>query len=100
MDEPTTCNHDFLAILHCKTCGEQFHTDWMKAVQEAKLEAVDTVLTRLKTTIEMKSTGKTTEEATRIALQSLKEVRKIFDESKTEFAKTNNKLKVTFTSTD
>ena len=75
----TLCEHDFLAILHCKKCGEQFHTHWPDALIEAKLDAVAEVLQRTKTTIAMKSHGETKKEAIKIVEQSLQEVKDVYD---------------------
>jgi len=76
------CKHDFLAVLHCKKCGEQFHTNWLEAILQAKLDAVAEVLQRTKTTIAMKSKGENKKEATKIALKSLEEVKKVYEATK------------------
>jgi len=74
-----TCEHDFLAVLHCKKCGEQFHTHWPDALIEAKLSAVAEVLQRTKTTIATKSRGDIHKEAIKVVEESLKEVKEVYE---------------------
>jgi gas vesicle protein len=84
MNKANNCKHDFLAILHCKKCGEQFHVNWPDAVKQAKLDAVAEVLQRLKSTIVMKASDKNRKEVTDIALKALKEVREVYEKAKRE----------------
>jgi hypothetical protein len=75
------CDHDFLGVLHCKKCGQQYHTNWPDALGHAKIEAMDEILRKIETTINMKSIGKTQKEAHEILKKAVKEVRKVHDES-------------------
>lgn len=75
-----SCEHDLLAILHCKICGEQFHTHWPDALVEAKLEAVAEVLRRTKTTIRFKKKSSNTQkEAIKLVEEAIKEVKEVFE---------------------
>jgi len=74
------CEHDFLAILHCKKCGEQFHTHWPDALVEAKLEAVVEVLRRTKATINVKKASPSAKkEAVKLIEKSFQEVKEVFE---------------------
>jgi len=81
MEKNKDCKHDFLAVLACKKCGEQFHTNWPEAAKQAKLDAVAEVLQRTKSTIKMKSKGDVREKATEIALDALEEVKKVYEKA-------------------
>ena len=72
------CEHDFLAVVHCKKCGEQFHVNWLEALVEVKLNAVNDVLRRAKTTIRVKSKGADQKEAIKIAQDAITEVREVY----------------------
>ena len=84
MEKNKDCKHDFLAVLACKKCGEQFHTNWLDAVKDAKLDAVAEVLQRTKSTIKMKSKGDDRKKATEIALEALEEVKKVYEKALSE----------------
>ena len=83
------CEHDFLAVVHCKKCGEQFHTDWLEALVEVKLSAVDDVLRRIKTTIRVKSKGKDQEKAIKITQDAVAEVREVYKKAIKDFPPIN-----------
>lgn len=93
--QSSSCEHDFLAVLHCKKCGEQFHTNWPDALMEAKLDAVAEVLRRTKTTIAVKSRGEVKKRAIKIIEESLKEVKKVYEESRINQAKQHRKRTAT-----
>lgn len=91
MKKDKKCEHDFLAILHCKKCGEQFHANWLYAVKQAKIEAVEQILQRLKSTIKMRSLGKNRKEATEIVIKALKEVQEVYEKTTSkDYRKTTN----------
>ena len=77
------CEHDFLTIVHCKKCGEQFHTDWLEALVEVKLNTIEEILQRVKTTINLKSKdNKDRKIAYKIAQDAFAEVKDIYEETK------------------
>lgn len=81
MTKDNPCQHDLMGILHCKKCGEQYHTDWLEALKQVKLEAVGEVLERVQSTIKMKSkSGSDQDEAKKIALKAINEVKDVYEE--------------------
>ena len=77
------CEHDFLAVVHCKKCGEQFHTDWLEALVEVKLNTIKEILRRVKTTINFKSKDNMDRKiAYKIAQDAFAEVKDIYEETK------------------
>jgi len=83
------CEHDFLAVVHCKKCGEQFHVNWLEALVEIKLSAVDDILRRVNTTIRAKSKGTDQEKANKIAQKAVAEVREVYEKAIKSFPKKN-----------
>ena len=83
------CEHDFLAVVHCKKCGEQFHVNWLEALVEVKLNAVNDVLRRAKTTIRVKSKGADQKEAIKIAQDAITEVREVYKKAIKNFPPKN-----------
>ena len=83
------CEHDFLAVVHCKKCGEQFHVNWLEALVEVKLNAVNDVLRRAKTTIRVKSKGADQKEAIKIAQDAITEVREVYKKTIKNFPPKN-----------
>ena len=83
MKKKKKCEHDFLAVVHCKKCGEQFHTNWLEALVEVKLNTIDEVLRRVKTTINQKSKdGKDRKIAYKITEDAFIEVKETYEETK------------------
>ena len=78
MKKSKDCEHDFLAVVHCKKCGEQFHTNWLEALVEVKLNAVEEILRRVNTTIKVKSKGMDQKKAFEIARDAFAEVREVY----------------------
>lgn len=77
------CEHDFLAVVHCKKCGEQFHTDWLEALVEVKLTTIEEILRRVKTTINLKTKdNKDRKIAYKIAQDAFAEVKEVYEETK------------------
>jgi len=81
MNREDTCEHDFLSVLHCKKCGEQYHVEWLDALKQAKLDAVAEVLQRTKTTIEIRAKREDEKKAIKIAQDAIAEVKKIYEQS-------------------
>ncbi|MBU0572349.1 hypothetical protein KKH23_01630 [Patescibacteria group bacterium] len=82
MKKNKDCEHEFLAVVHCKKCGEQFHTNWLEALIEVKLNAIEEVLRRAKTTIRVKSRGIDQKKAIEIAQDAFAEVKEIYEETR------------------
>ena len=83
MKKKKECEHDFLAIVHCKKCGEQFHTNWLEALVQVKLNTIEEILRRVKTTINLKSKdNKDRKIAYEIAKDAFAEVKDIYEETK------------------
>ena len=77
------CEHDFLAVVHCKKCGEQFHTDWLEALVEVKLNTIEEILRRVKTTINLKTKNNEDRKiAYKIAQDAFAEVKDVYEETK------------------
>ncbi len=89
MKKSKDCEHDFLAVVHCKKCGEQFHTNWLEALVEIKLSAVDEVLRRVNTTIKVKSKGADQKKAFKIAQDAFAEVREVYKKAIKNFPPKN-----------
>ncbi len=89
MKKKKDCEHDFLAVVHCKKCGEQFHANWLNALVEVKLGAVDDVLRRIKTTIRSRSKGVDQEKALKIVQDATAEVREIYKKAIKNFPPKN-----------
>ena len=82
MKKNKDCEHDFLAVVHCKKCGEQFHTNWLEALIEVKLNTIKEILRRVETTIKVKSKGVDQKKAFKIARDAFAEVKGIYEETK------------------
>lgn len=82
MKKSKDCEHDFLAVVHCKKCGEQFHVNWLEALVEVKLNTVGEILRRVKTTIKVKSKGVDQEKAIKIAQDAFSEVREVYEKAR------------------
>jgi len=82
MKRKKDCEHDFLAVVHCKKCGEQFHTNWLEALVEVKLNAVEEILRRVETTVKVKSKGEDQKKAYEIAQDAFAEVRKVYEKTR------------------
>jgi hypothetical protein len=82
MKKSKDCEHDFLAVVHCKKCGEQFHINWLEALVEVKLNTVGEILRRVKTTIRVKSKGADQEKAIKIAQDAFSEVREVYEKAR------------------
>jgi predicted nucleic acid-binding protein len=82
MKKNKDCEHDFLAVVHCKKCGEQFHINWLEALVEVKLNTVGEILRRVKTTIRVKSKGVDQEKAIKIAQDAFSEVREVYEKAR------------------
>ncbi len=78
MKKSKDCEHDFLAVVHCKKCGEQFHVNWLEALVEIKLNTVEEILRRVKTTVRIRSKGANQEKAIKIAQDAFSEVREVY----------------------
>lgn len=89
MKKKKDCEHDFLAVVHCKKCGEQFHANWLEALVEIKLSAVDDVLRRVKTTIRVRSKGVDQEKAIKIVQDATAEVREVYKKAIKNFPPKN-----------
>jgi predicted nucleic acid-binding protein len=76
------CEHNFLAVIHCKKCGEQFHINWLEALVEVKLNAVEEILRRVKTTVRIRSKGVDQEKAIKIAQDAFSEVREVYEKAR------------------
>lgn len=83
------CEHDFLAVVHCKKCGEQFHVNWLEALVEVKLSAVEDILRRVKTTIRIRSKGTDQEKAIKIAQNAIAEVKEVYEKAIKNFPPKN-----------
>ena len=83
MKKKKECEHDFLAVVHCKKCGKQFHTNWLEALVEVKLNTIEEILRRVKTTIDLKSKDNMERKiAYKIAQDAFAEVKEIYEETK------------------
>lgn len=81
MAKDDTCEHDFLSVLHCKKCGEQYHVEWLNAIKQAKLDAVAEVLQRTKSTITIRAEKNHEKQALKIVEKALKEVGQVYEQS-------------------
>lgn len=81
MKKSKECEHDFLAVVHCKKCGEQFHVNWLEALVEVKLNAIEEILRRVNTTIKVKSKGMDQKKAFKIAQDAFAEVREVYEKT-------------------
>ena len=76
MDETKKCNHDFVGLLRCIKCGKEFQKNWLDALVESKLEAINDILINLESKIRTKTSGKTENEAMDFVMEALEEVKK------------------------
>lgn len=96
MSKENPCKHDLMGILHCKKCGEQYHVDWLEAIRQTKVEAIGEILTRMESTIKMRTkSGEVRDQAIEVAVKALEEVKDVYDEvitSKNFLEERDNKL--------